>query len=263
MKLDAAALYRVLLDATDRRPDSEVIEREGWIQLRTPSSRQVPHNKIIRAVLNEADADRVIAEVLADHRARGASFAWYVDGPSRPRDLSDRLEKAGVPVLGDGIGMVRATRDADAPLPDGLRITEVGPDTVDTYGDVMCRAWPRPMRFAPVLAQFAQKGLDHPEMGLSTWLAWYHDEPLGAAALRLLPSGICYLQGASVMPEVRGRGIYTALMRRRLVFASEAGVEHAVIWANPKTSAPMARALDFEEVPDAFVRFHDTQALSD
>ena len=120
MSLDLEALYRVLFDAAQRLPDSEVIERPDWIQIRTPSSKLVQHNKVFRAVIAEADADRVIAEVLEDHAQREAALVWHVDGVSQPRDMSARLSAAGLPKLGDGLGMWRETSNADGALPDAI-----------------------------------------------------------------------------------------------------------------------------------------------
>ena len=51
MSLDPEGLYRVLFDATEREPDTEVIDRPDRIQLRTPSSPLVQHNEVLRAVL--------------------------------------------------------------------------------------------------------------------------------------------------------------------------------------------------------------------
>lgn len=260
MSLDLEALYRVLFDSTERLPDTEVIDRPDWIQLRTPSSKLVQHNKVLRAVLDEKDVDRVIAEVLEDHAERGAAIAWSVDGVSQPRDLSARLLAAGLPRLGEGLGMYRSTDIADVDLPSGIRIAHVGLDDIDTFVDLTCRAWPRPRTFASMVGDLVRKSIERPELGSYHFIAHCDDEPVGTASLVMFPSNIAYMRGAAVLPEFRGRGIYTALMRRRLAYCAAEGRDTAIIWANPDTSAPVARQLGFIEVPGAHVSFHDTHA---
>lgn len=258
--MNPEALYRVLFEATDRKPDTEVIDRPDWIQLRTPSSPLVQHNKVLRAVLAEGDADRVIAEVLDDHAGRGAAIAWSVDGVSQPRDLSARLLAAGLPRLGEGLGMYRGTDIAEDALPAGVRIEEAGLSHVDVFADLTCRAWPRPRDFAGVVGNWVRKSIEQPELGSVHFVAYCDDEPVGTASLHLFPSKLAYMRGAAVLPAYRGRGIYTALMRRRLAHCASKGRDTAVIWANPDTSAPVARQLGFVEVPGAHVVFHDTHA---
>ncbi|MEM9695849.1 MAG: GNAT family N-acetyltransferase, partial [Myxococcota bacterium] len=256
MELDAEAIYRVVIDGAERLPDAQFVERPDWIQLRTPSSSQVPHNKILRAVLADEDADATIAGVQAEHQARGAQFAWVVDWRSRPLDLSARLVAAGVSVLGDGIGMVRSADDMVAPEMAAVRIVRVDLKQVRTYAEVMCRAWPRPLAFADVLEPITRRSVEHPGRGITHWLAFVGDEPVGASMLRLMSGGLAYLQGASVMPHVRGRGVYRAMMQKRMAYGAARGHATAVIWANPKTSAPIASRMQFHEVPLARITFH-------
>jgi len=145
MTIDAAAMHRVLLASRSRRRDSEIIERDDWLQIRTPSSSQSRHNKVLRAVFEDESVDRVIDEVLVEHEARGAKLSWVVDLASQPElGLSCRLAAAGLPVMGLGLGMARSTSDADGTPPDGLRVTLATMGDADIYAEVMVRGWPQP-----------------------------------------------------------------------------------------------------------------------
>jgi len=256
-------LYRVLFDAAERKPDTEVIDRPDWIQLRTPSSPLVQHNKVLRAVIAERDAERVVAEVLADHAERGAALVWHVDGVSQPRDFSARLLAAGLPRLGEGLGMYRDTGIADDGLPASVRIEEAGLSHVEVFTNLVCRAWPRPRSFAAEVGAWVRKSIEQPELGSVHFVAYCDDEPVGTASLLMFPNELAYMRGAAVLPAYRGRGIYTALMRRRLAHCAANGRDTAVIWANPDTSAPVARQLGFIEVAGAHVTFHDSYAGED
>src|SRR5688572_15384812 len=78
------------------RPDTRVIERPGWYQVITPSSRTGGVNEVVFSALDEAQADAVIDETLATYRALGVRFKWCVGPGSAPADLAERLERRGL-----------------------------------------------------------------------------------------------------------------------------------------------------------------------
>ena len=156
--------------------------------------------------------------------------------------------------------MYRSTDIRAADLPAGVRVAPVGLDDLETFADLTCRAWPRPRSFANIVGEWVRKSIEQPELGSIHFIAYFDDEPVGTASLMLFPSNLAYMRGAAVLPEFRGRGIYTALMRRRLARCAADGRDTAIIWANPDTSAPVARQLGFIEVPGAHVSFHDSHA---
>ncbi|HYO65694.1 MAG TPA: hypothetical protein VEU33_06390, partial [Archangium sp.] len=61
-------------------PDTQVIERPGWLQLITPSLRQGGLNEVAYSALDEKEADAVIDETLEQYRRLGLRFRWSV-GP--------------------------------------------------------------------------------------------------------------------------------------------------------------------------------------
>ena len=74
-------------------------------------------------------------------------------------------------------------------------------------------------------------------------------EPVGWSYLVYLPdSPIVLLGGAATLPEHRGRGIYSALVAKRLADARADGRSAAVIQAVRSTSAPIAAKLGFREL---------------
>jgi GNAT superfamily N-acetyltransferase len=74
-------------------------------------------------------------------------------------------------------------------------------------------------------------------------------EPVGWSYLVYLPdSPIVLLGGAATLPEHRGRGIYSALVAKRLADARSDGRSAAVIQAVRSTSAPIAAKLGFREI---------------
>ncbi len=87
----------------------------------------VSTNKIARARLSEADADRRIAEGVGHFRAAGRPFAWWVGPCSRPLDLERRLERHGLRAAKFELGMAAelARLPERIDLPAGLEVRRV------------------------------------------------------------------------------------------------------------------------------------------
>jgi hypothetical protein len=255
--LDAETVWRVFVDAVDRLPDAELIEREDWVQLRTPSSPGPHHNKIMRARLNEAEADARIAEVLAEHARREAGLSWIVSPDSTPADLSARLVAAGVPHVSHGLGMVRAVPTSPPPpMPAGLRLEPTTVDDVDRIGRIVADASEREA-FAERVSDWARRVFAGEGGDLRWWLAYLDDALVGSCTLRVLPN-LGYLQGASVLPSQRGRGLYRAMTWMRLEQLRRRGISHAVIWADERTSGPIAQKMGFRVVTS--LDYHELEA---
>jgi len=72
-------------------------------------------------------------------------------------------------------------------------------------------------------------------------------EPAGASGMSVFPPAGAILQGGSVRPKFRGRGIYRALVAARLDIARGAGVSGLTVWGGDM-SAPILAGLGFEQV---------------
>src|SRR6218665_1780074 len=77
-------------------PDTQVIERPGWLQLITPSLRQGGLNEVTFSALDEKEADAVIDETLEGYRRLGLRFRGGGGPDSRPADLAERLARRGL-----------------------------------------------------------------------------------------------------------------------------------------------------------------------
>ncbi len=238
-------LWRVMVDALDRLPDAELVDRPDWVQLRTPSSLHPNHNKILRARI-DGDVEARIAAVLEDHAARGAHLTWIVDADSAPADLSARLERAGIPVHGDMHAMTLDTRHRRLPALPGVTLRRAVAGDEDLVASVGRGGWERDEIFEQRQRAWAERALRGRAGDAHVWIAYLDGEPVGQSLLRVLP-GIGYLQGACVVPAARGRGIYAALVEARLIALAERGIDTAVVWADPRTSKPALVRLGFVE----------------
>jgi GNAT superfamily N-acetyltransferase len=222
-------------------PDLRVIERPGWKQLVTPSFARGGFNEVAYARLDEADADRVIAETIEQYRAAGIAFRWTVGPDSAPADLAARLARTGMTATSSA-GMARAT------LPPGasalVEVSAVDACTVDAFTHVMAAGWgsdPGPLAtaHAAVLADGARRH--------RLFLASVDGEPAGAASYVAFPRA-AYLLGAVVLEPFRRRGVYRALVAARLADARAQGIELATTMARLDTSAPLLAKLGFVEI---------------
>jgi len=113
-------------------------------------------------------------------------------------------------------------------LPSGVTIRRGSTVEAGLFSDLVTRSFfenqSPPADFAGMLAPL----FHFPEA--LTFLATVNDVPVAAAAGRIIREHRVFaLFGAGTLPEFRGRGIQTALLRTRMNAAAEAGCELAVV----------------------------------
>jgi GNAT superfamily N-acetyltransferase len=110
----------------------------------------------------------------------------------------------------------------------GVSIRRSNPEEARAFSEILSRCFfengDAPEGFAEMLAPLFR----FPEA--LTFLAFVDGVPVAAAAGRVIPEHrIFALFGAGTLPDFRGRGIQTALLRTRMKAAAEAGCELAVV----------------------------------
>ncbi|WNG47692.1 GNAT family N-acetyltransferase [Archangium minus] len=223
-------------------PDTQVIERPGWLQLITPSLRQGGLNEVAYSALDEKEADAVIDETLEVYRRLGLRFRWSVGPDSRPADLAERLERRGLR-RSETLGMIRGTAEAPASPEGDVTVEQVDERTVEEYSRTMVEGWEMDDP-APLLA-FNRLVLADPNDRHRLFLARYRGSPAGTAGLVAFERSV-YLLGGVVLPAFRERGLYRALVTARLRYAAGRGIPFATSHARASTSAPLLERLGFE-----------------
>ncbi len=143
-----------------------------------------------------------------------------------------------------GYGMLELNnvlyRDLDSQdkveIPSGIEIRRSNPNEADVFSDLLTRSFfdkgKPPEDFANMLAPL----FHFPEC--LTFVATAEGVPIAAAAGRVIPEHRVFaLFGAGTLPEFRGRGIQTALLRTRMKAAAEAGCELAVVVTHGGTTS--------------------------
>ncbi len=238
-----ALLERALVTSAWIEPGATVIDRPDWFQVTTPSSVHHRKNLVYRAVMSPEAADARVAEVIAAHRARGAQMRWVVGPGCRPLDLGERLVAHGMGQAPDSVGMWCPT-DLAVPTPRDVTVERMTSENIQTLVEAFAAGWEAEPSVHHKIRADMETALRVRADTVSGWLARVAGEPAGAGMLLQAP-GASLLQGASVVPAFRGRGVYRALIRRRLEALRAAGVGLATIMAQADTSAPICEGVGF------------------
>ena len=194
------------------------------------------------------DADATIARVKAAYEQRNLAFGWVTGPNTTPADLGQRLAAAGMHKGEEGIAGM-AVGDLDLPIEVNPKVTvsEVTGAQALARNEMMARAYGLP---PDVNALFVRLVSANTGIRARSYFASLADgEPVAWSYLVYVPnSPIVLLGGAATLPESRGHGIYTALVRRRLDDAHADGREAAVIQADRTTSGPICAKLGFKEL---------------
>ncbi|HZP96870.1 MAG TPA: GNAT family N-acetyltransferase [Candidatus Limnocylindria bacterium] len=203
-------------------------------------------NLVGMARLDEETADATIQRISQRYAREHKAFGWVVGPGTTPGDMKRRLERTGMHTIAHLAGM--ALTDLDIPIEPNpaARIREITPDEAAAHSDMMGRAYGMPDDVAEMFARLLAAG---PVQSRGYFAYLDTDAPVAWSYLVYLPSSpIVLLGGAATLPEVRGKGIYSALVKRRLDDARADGREAAVIQADRDTSAPICAKLGFREL---------------
>jgi GNAT superfamily N-acetyltransferase len=226
------------------RPDSRVIERPGWFQVITPSTRSAHLNEVMLSQVETALAEATIDETIAVYRKYRLPIKWCVGPRTAPEDMGERLRRRGFQPW-DVRGMGCDPAACELATPDEVTVEAVDEWNLPVFVDTMASGWSlADDQKEPTAGQFRSALRAEPRT-VHLYLARIGARPVGTAGL-ILRKDYAYLIGSQIEPAARGRGLYRALIEARLRFLRERGVALAVTQAREKTSAPMLEHLGFE-----------------
>lgn len=208
----------------------------------------------IRCRADETDA--VIDEVRAIVAARRLPLAWILDPETRPADLAARLHARGIDPDPHGLESKVMVLPSEATI-DSPRVP--GLEVVDALADA--EAFQQADRAATEAFEAEALGDDEPRVAARErrrrnliaagnrhlLLALVDGEPAGSGSLGLYPPYGAKMNGGSVRPKFRGRGVYRALVAARVEIARRAGVPGLSVWGGDM-SRPILERLGFEVV---------------
>jgi GNAT superfamily N-acetyltransferase len=203
------------------------------------------------------EAGEVIREGQAIFASRRLPFVWNLDPETEPHDFSDHLAAFGVhpdPHGSEFATMVLPVEaKIEAPHIGGLEIRDA---LTDLQSFRMANAAAAEAFLGVTVAEddpeqiamLERRRLNTLAAGNRRWLlALVDGEPAGAGGLGLFPPGGATVNGGSVRPKFRGRGVYRALVAARLEIARDASVAGLVVWGGDM-SRPILARLGFQTV---------------
>ena len=203
-------------------------------------------NLVGLARLDEETADATIERVMQRYAREHLAFGWVVGPGTTPPDMKRRLLRSGMDTIAHLAGMALTDLDAPIETDPAVEIREVTPEEAGAESEMMGRAYGMPSEVAEMFTRL----LGSRSVRSRGYLASVAGgAPVAWSFLVYLPgSPIVLLGGAATLPESRGKGIYRALVKRRLDDARADGREAAVIQADRDTSAPICAKLGFREL---------------
>ena len=171
--------------------------------------------------LRSGDAD-ALAEFVDFYRSRERKPQFELVPGLADQGLMERLSGLGFGQTGFHTSMAMTAADAlhAGPPADELEIRPLREDEFELYAAVHCRGTGLPdSGIAPVAAN-NRVLYDRP--GWRFHVALWEDRPAGVAVSHM-SEGTASLTFAATLPEYRGRGIQTALLRSRISDAFAAG----------------------------------------
>jgi GNAT superfamily N-acetyltransferase len=176
---------------------------------------------------------------------------WNVGSSATPSGLSERLRALG---LGDPERPFDPVASAMAlehepPAVDGVEVRRI--ETLEEHLaglEVMLASVTWSEAAAASERERAEEVFERRQRrGGLQWLVYLEGKPVAFAVAERGSAGL-YLGGASTLPEARGRGCYSALVRARWDEAIRLGLPGVAVQAQYGTSAPILRRLGFAEV---------------
>ncbi len=230
---------------------------EGWIwplrvsgvQARASKVQNALSNVVRLARLTEANVDEGIQRVIECYRQEHRSFCWIVGPTSQPADLGDHLRAAGLRQEMAAVGMVLRNLAHTITVNPAVRVEQVSLADLAAQSSMYIEAYgygSSEESFALQLRLFEAHG-----ERAKFYLAYLqgHDEPVAYSVALLDPEGqSVLLRGGAVLKAYRGKGIYTAMVAKRLDDARAVDATSAIIHADRQTSAPICAKLGFVAV---------------
>lgn len=187
---------------------------------------------ILHSRLAPGSADAVIDREIEYFRKLGHAFEWKVFDHDRPADLRARLSARGFAVADPVAVLVLDAAEAE-PAADSVSIRRLtDPDDLGDMLEIWRKVWPDEDQ-AHWVRKIAVAMREQP--GDVVPFVAYADGKAAATGRIVFSPGdpFAYLGGGATLPELRRRGLYTALLRARIAEATARKVRYLLVDARP------------------------------
>ena len=237
---------RATWESAQNREGQIVISMPTWVQITSPAAPTPFMNGVLRCEVADEEAEALIDRTLAHFRSLNLPFRWKIVPSTKPADLARRLEARGMYRKERLFGLIAAAGQVQIESPADVRVEPVTLENLEDWLLVQAHAWNVPPPGIAFQRRAMATALASRESPYENYLAYFDDEAVGSAALRLSTEYV-YLMGGAVKESHRRRGIYRALTAHRLQRLAGLGLP-AVVHCLEHTSAPICLKLGFEKI---------------
>jgi hypothetical protein len=229
--------------------DTQIVERDGWYQVITPSTKSTQGNEVAFSRIAAADVDTVVLRTVDQYAAHGLPFKWSVGPLTEPADLAGHLERAGF--VGWSVSGMAVEPSAWTRTPhERVAVEPVTEQNLAEYYACWVRGW-------DISVPDAGAWIDDHRRALATgrfhfFLARVGGECVGTAGM-IQKRRCVYLVGGNVIAAYQHQGVYRALLDERIALAAQLGSPLAVTQAREATSAPILAKLGFESLYSGYI----------
>jgi len=213
------------------------------VRLLTPGAPTVFKNSVVYTKLGEAAADAAIEATIGEYLEHGLPFRWIVAPSSRPADLRERLLAHGLRHAETTVGMLADPALELAPSP-GVEVLPLTAERFEDWLRVQADAWSVPPAGIAYLRASEAEFLSGRDAQV---VAYLDGEPVGTACTQH-HDDFAHLAGGAVRRDARRRGVYRAMLARRLALLREAGVDVVTVHCLKTTSYPICLGLGMRPV---------------
>ncbi|MEM7800270.1 MAG: GNAT family N-acetyltransferase [Chloroflexota bacterium] len=225
--------------ACDTRVDQDIV----WAISDTPFYTL---NNVAQARLNDAQAAETIEQVAQLSSSKQVPVIWWVGPLSTPESLGAQLEAHGFMSVSQTPGMaLDLTRLAALEsMPARLNITKVSnQDDLNRLNQVSARGIDLgPETEAATLEMLSSAMVA--ATGLQYYIGWFDNKPVATASM-LLDDRVAGIYNVVTLPEVRKRGIGSAMTHFALKDALTQGAQIGILHSSP-LGINVYRGLGFE-----------------
>ena len=204
-------------------------------------------NKVVRSVFT-TNPDERIKYVFDLFAAYKRPFTWWVGPKSHPADLCNRLKERGMWSESEYVGMCFDLRSNPPDhTAERWKVEEACTDEqLLGHAYINASLWGGLDSLQEAVEDRKQYMALQDRRG-GYLVVKIDDKYVGNASYRYSLDGrVLYLQGGSVLPPYRGKGIYHSLLSYRIAMARDRGCEVAVTIARKDTSAPILARYGFQ-----------------
>ena len=229
--------------------DNGIIVQRPEVTYLTSRHDERLYNAVIRVSPQYKDIPRLVNEVMEAHRGKGSE--WRIGAPSYTSKLEREVLRAGYTEDGVADAWTIDVSSSRSAIPDDIYIQRV--ETIEQMRDmdhVSCISFSKIKKKDDALLEKELLLCLGEQARCLRFIAYdkHTHEPLSAGGVNMFTQlSFAFMWGGCTVPHARGRGIYSALVTQRMLYAQQRGVERLGLYAMRDTSGPIVHKQGFSK----------------